>query len=108
MRRLILLPIAVLALALAAGGGRSDEKDDVAADEARLKAQYPGTHGASLVEFHSTRPRGKPTRPELQKLIDALEPGPLVAKQKASARLVSIGAPAVPMLRMAAREIDSP
>ncbi|MGL4554634.1 MAG: HEAT repeat domain-containing protein [Gemmataceae bacterium] len=108
MRRLTLLPIAALALALAAGAGRSDEKDDVAADEARLKAAYLGTDGASLVEFLSTRARGEATRAELQKLIDDLEGGNLVARQKAAARLVSVGAPAVPVLRMAAREIDSP
>jgi HEAT repeat protein len=97
-----------LVLALAVGAGRSDDKDDVAADEARLKAAYLATDGPSLVEFLSTRARGEATRAELQKLIDDLEKGSLIEKQKASARLVSIGAPAVPMLRMAAREIDTP
>lgn len=108
MRRLILLPVAVFVLIMASSTGRSDDKDDVAADEARLKAAYLGTDGASLVEFLSSRAKGEATRAELQKLIDDLEGSNLLARQKASARLVSIGAPAVPMLRMAAREIDSP
>lgn len=108
MRRLLVLPIVALAVALLTAPGRSDEKSETMADELRLKSAHLGTDGASLVEFLSTRARGEATRAEMQKLIDDLESTNLLTRQKAAAKLVSIGAPAVPMLRMAAREIDTP
>jgi HEAT repeat protein len=95
-------------LALACQSVLADEKADTTADEAKLKTVYLSTDGPSLVKFLSQRAKGEATREELQKLIEDLGKPEVSTRQKAAARLVAIGAPAIPFLRMAVREIDSP
>ena len=87
---------------------RADEPVDTAADEAKLKAVFLGTDGPSLVDFLRQRAKGEASRDELQKLLEDLASPEVLTRHKASARLVAIGAPAIPFLRLAAREIDTP
>src|SRR5262245_19586137 len=109
MRRLLFLPLAALCLALLVcqAPRAAEEADDVMADELVLKNAYLATDGKSLVAFLSTRAKGEVTAARLTELIDALESKVAADRQKAIAELVSIGAPAVPSLRRAARNVDN-
>jgi len=108
MRRVLILPLAVLALALAGAPGRADDKAALAEDEKKLKDCHLATDGPSLVAFLKTRAKSEVTRAELEALLKGLEDADLGKRQKAAGELVSIGTLAIPMLRMAAREIDTP
>jgi HEAT repeat protein len=108
MRCYLFLPLAALALALVPGLARAADKDDLMADQLKLKGSYLGTDGPSLVSFLRTRAKGEVTRERLEELLKDLEGTDLTKRQKAAAELVAIGTPAIPMLRLAARDIDNP
>jgi len=109
MKRLLLLPLAALFLAVAAMPARAaDDKDSILADELRLKNAFQNTDGASLVKFLSTRARGEASQEKLTELIDSLDSKKPAERQKACGELVAIGSPAVPYLRRAARDVDAP
>jgi HEAT repeat protein len=108
MRRLLILPLAALALAVMTAPGRADDREAIDADEKRLKEVFLETDGASLVGLLKTRASGEVRRERLEELLKGLQDTDLSKRQKAFAGLVAIGTPAIPMLRMAAREIDTP
>ena len=111
MRRLLLLPLLALLLALIQGPISpilGDEKDTSLDDEVRLKNAFQGTEGASLVKFLETRSRGATSAAQLAELIEGLDAKDATTRQKACAELVAIGAPALPVLRQAARDVDAP
>ncbi len=88
------------------GLARGENKDAAAGDELKVKNAFGATDGPSLVAFLGARGQASPAR--LSELIEALDSKDAAARHKASAELVAIGPPAVPMLRLAARDIDSP
>jgi hypothetical protein len=122
MRRLLFLPAVVLAVASLIGPAKAqkgigipvvprpagEDKESVLADELRLKNAFQNTDGASLVAFLSTRAKGAVDVDKLNELIEGLGAKAAADRQKACAALVAIGAPAIPTLRQAAREVDSP
>src|SRR5258708_3149909 len=64
MRRLILLPLVALCLALAAQPVQAaDDKDSILADELRLKNAFQNTDGPTLLTFLRTRPARIPRAP---------------------------------------------
>lgn len=107
-RNRILALVALGAMTLLAKPVPAQEPSDTAADEAKLKEAFLDTSGPGLVNYLQMRAKGEAGRSELQKLIEELGQENVQRKQKAAAQLVAIGAPAIPVLRMAAREIDSP
>src|SRR5262249_11936561 len=107
MRRLLLLSLLALT-AIPLGLARGDDKDGTAGDELRVKNAFGATDGPSLVAFLSTRARGEAIPARLTELIEALDSKDAAARHRACAELVAIGPPAVPVLRLAARDIDSP
>ena len=72
MRRLMILPVAALALALL-GPVQADDKDPTLDDELRLKNAFQKTDGASLVSFLQSRARGEATHEKLTALIADLK-----------------------------------
>jgi HEAT repeat protein len=104
----MILPIVALAVAMFFRPAKADDKDAVLADELRLKNAYQNTDGASLVNFLRTRAKGEANAEKLSELIEALESKTASVRQKACGDLVAIGAPAIPHLRQAARDVDSP
>jgi HEAT repeat protein len=111
MRRLLLLPLFALLLALVQGPttpARAEDKDTSLDDEVRLQNAFQGTEGASLVKYLATRARGATSPAQLTELIEGLDAKEASARQKACAELVAIGAPALPVLRQAARDVDAP
>ena len=111
MRSLLLLPLFALLLALVQGPtspARADDKESAPEDESRLENAFQGTDGASLVKYLEARARGTTSPDQLGGLIEALDAKDASARQKACAELVAIGAPALPALRQAARDLDAP
>jgi HEAT repeat protein len=124
MRRLLFLPPLALAAALLMTPAQAQfapasmpvattmaapaDKDSVLADEMRLRNAFQKTDGASLVSFLSTRARGEASGEKLAELIEGLEAKSPALKQQSCRELVAIGAPAIPVLRQAARNVDSP
>ena len=111
MRSLLLLPLFALLLALVQGPtspARADDKESAPEDESRLENAFQGTDGASLVKYLEARARGTTSPGQLGGLIEALDAKDASARQKACADLVAIGAPALPALRQAARDLDAP
>jgi HEAT repeat protein len=108
MRRLLFLPVVAVAAAVLLSPARADDKESVLADELRLKNAFQNTDGASLVSFLRTRAKGEASAETLSELIEALESKSASVRQKACGSLVAIGAPAIPSLRQAARDVDSP
>src|SRR5436189_35492 len=104
----LLLPLLALALVLAPRPGKADDKETIVGEELKVKSAFQNTDGASLVAFLRTRAKGEATKEKLTELIEALEEKSASKRQKACAELVAIGAPAIPMLRQAARDVDSP
>src|SRR4051812_10154554 len=108
MRRLLFLPVAAVALAVL-GPARAQEKDPTLEDELKLRSAFQKTDGASLAAFLRARARGDEAgHQKLQELVEALAAKSAADRQKACADLVAIGAPAVPVLRRAARDEDAP
>src|SRR5262249_28275909 len=83
------------------------DKDAAQADEQKLKDAYQNTDGDSLVKFLSTRAKGEVEPKVLNKLIEDLDAKEASDRQKACQQLIAIGAPAVPKLRLAARDPDA-
>lgn len=107
MRRLLLLPAVLLAIALI-GPTHGNDKDSTADDELKLKNAFQSTDGPGLVAFLSTRARGEVAQDKLSGLIEALDTKNPTDRHKAAAELVAVGAPAIAMLRQAARDVDAP
>src|SRR5436190_18534157 len=108
MRRLMILPPAAVALAMLLTPAFAQERDTTQDDELKLKNAFQKTDGASLAGFLRTRARGEASHQALTELIEALGSKSGSARNQACAELVAIGAPAIPMLRRASRDSDSP
>jgi HEAT repeat protein len=107
MRRLLLLSAAILVLCAVSSPAQNEDKAAAEADELKLKNAYQNTDGASIVKFLSTRAKGEVEPKVLNKLIEDLDAKEASDRQKACQQLVAIGAPAVPKLRLAARDPDA-
>jgi HEAT repeat protein len=107
MRHLFILPVG-LALALVISPARGDDKENLADEEAKIRNAFQSVDGPSLVAFLRTRARAEASQEKLTSLIEALDSKDGAVQRKACAELVAIGAPAIPMLRRAAREGDAP
>lgn len=105
MRRLMLLP--VVALALVVGSAPAQERDTTLDDELRLKNAFVKTDGASLAAFLSARAAGDASHERLRALVAALTAPSGGERSRACGELVALGAPAVPVLRQASRDLDS-
>lgn len=87
---------------------RGQEKDPNADEEQKLKSAFQPTDGPGLVAFLQARAAGAASAEKLAGLIEALEGKNSAARLKACGELVAAGPPAVPALRRAARDVDSP
>jgi HEAT repeat protein len=109
MKRLLFLPLLAAVLLMGTSPvGRADDKDNVLADELRLKAAYLPTDGPGLVNFLRVRARGEASKETLTRLIDRLGDESTVVRHKAAGELVAIGPPAIPYLRELSRDVDVP
>src|SRR5262245_50238977 len=102
MRRLTLLSAAALLL-LAVNLPAQDE-DSALADEKKLKDAYQGTDSKSILEFLDVRARGEVDPKALAGLTKDLDSRDASTRQKACRQLVAIGTPAIPKLRLVARD----
>ncbi|MFO0846464.1 MAG: HEAT repeat domain-containing protein [Gemmataceae bacterium] len=102
---LILLPALALSPVTPA---RAQEKDATAEEEQRLKGAFQPTDGPGLVAFLRARAAGAASPERLAELVEALEGKGGAARLKACGELVAAGPPAIPPLRRAARDVDSP
>jgi HEAT repeat protein len=107
MRRLLLLSAALLILCAVNSPAQSEDKEAAQADEMKLKNAYQNTDGASIVNFLSTRAKGEVEPKVLNQLVEDLDAKEASVRQKACRQLIAIGAPAVPKLRLAARDPDA-
>jgi HEAT repeat protein len=78
-----------------------------AAEEQPLKAAGLATDGASLVEFFHQRAQPGADLGRVRSLIRQLGEASSEARGRASADLVTIGTPAVPLLRQAEKDLDN-
>src|SRR5262245_53252543 len=109
MKRLLFLPLlAGILLMGTAPAGRADDKDNVLADELRLKAAFLPTDGAGLVNFLRVRAKGEASREMLTRLVERLSDESVAVRHKAAGELVAIGPPAIPYLRELSRDVDNP
>ncbi len=108
MQRLLFLPIAALAVVVLLSPARGEDKETLLADETRLKNAFLKTDGASLVAFLRTRAEGEASAEKLDELIKGLNSTTIAIQHKACGELIAIGSPAIPTLRHAARDVDSP
>jgi HEAT repeat protein len=102
MRRL-LLTAAVFVLCAGHLPAQSEEKEALNADEKRLKDAYQNTDDKSIAKFLSTRAKGEVAPKDLDKLIEDLDAKDAATRHQACQQLVAIGGPAVPKLRITAR-----
>src|SRR5262245_52335109 len=100
MRRLLLLSAAAVVLFAA---NLPAQNEDIRADERKLKDAYQDTDNASLVKFLKARSAGQVAAKELDALITELGDKDATVRNKARQQLIAIGAPAVPRLRLLAR-----
>jgi HEAT repeat protein len=107
MRRLLLLSAAALVLCAANAPAQGDQDSAAKADENKLKDAYQNTDGKGIVEFLSTRAKGEVEPKVLNKLVEDLDAKEASVRQKACQQLIAIGAPAIPKLRLAARDPDA-
>jgi hypothetical protein len=82
------------------------ESDSTAADEQILKAARVGTDGPALLEFFRKRTITDAVREKIQGLIRQLGDDSFEVREKATAALIDAGSPALPALRVAARDAD--
>src|SRR5262249_51522615 len=73
--------------------GRAEDKDNVLADELRLKAAFLPTDGPGLVNFLRVRARGEASKDTLAKLVERLSDESVAVRHKAAGELVAIGPP---------------
>ncbi|MFM7150035.1 MAG: HEAT repeat domain-containing protein, partial [Gemmataceae bacterium] len=76
------------------------------ADESILLASRVGTTPEALIEFFRQRTPPHPPREQIEELVNKLSSADPGDRDRAQARLVSIGQAAVPMLRTAANNVD--
>jgi HEAT repeat protein len=103
--------VILLGVGLLFGAGRAagaEDGDAALGDELKLKEAGLATDGAGLVNFFRLRAKGEVTAKQLDELLAKLEDKSAAERQKACAELVSIGPPAIPLLRQAAKDIDNP
>jgi HEAT repeat protein len=105
-RPILLLPCLALLLAVR-GPAWAEESDTLKADENRLHDAFQSTDAQGLSAFLRLRARGEPETGKLNDLIAALGNADVNARQNACTQLVAIGAPAIPLLREAARDADN-
>jgi HEAT repeat protein len=109
MRSLLLLSGIVLAvLALLQQPASAQDKDRILEDELRLKNALLTTDGPGLTNFLRTRAKGEATAERLKELLEQLGSASPEVRQRACAECIALGAPVVPTLRLASREVDSP
>ena len=82
------------------------ESDSTAADEQILKAARVGTDGPALLELFRKRTITDAVREKIQGLIRQLGDDSFEVREKATAALIDAGSPALPALRVAARDAD--
>src|SRR2546425_1219292 len=87
---------------------RGADEDAGMSDEVRLKSAGLSTDGKSLLEFSRLPTKGEVSAEKLGELLDQLEDKAAAKRERACAELVSIGPPAIPLLRQAARDADNP
>jgi HEAT repeat protein len=107
MSRHCLFPLLAAALLLAAAPARAAEGDALA-DELLLRSAGLPTDGPGLLAFFRQRSRGTADAARLAALVARLGSDKAAERQKACAELVAIGPAAVPLLRQAANDPDSP
>jgi HEAT repeat protein len=107
MCRLCLVSLLIAALLGAAPATRADEGDALA-DESLLKGAGLPTDGPGLLAFFRQRSRGAAEGARLADLVARLGSDKAAERQKASAELVAVGPAAIPLLRQAANDPDSP
>jgi HEAT repeat protein len=107
MCRQRLFPLLAAALLAAAGPGRAAEGDALA-DELLLKGAGLPTDGPGLLAFFRQRSRGEADANRLAALVAHLGSDKPAERQKACAELVAVGPAAIPLLRQAANDPDSP
>src|SRR5215472_17123685 len=103
MTRRLLPPLVLLAAAALPATAPAADTDPVLADEMALKAVGLPTDGPGLVEFF--RLRGQPEVPpeKVAALVKQLDTADLALREKACGELITVGPPALPELRRAAR-----
>src|SRR5437868_10506733 len=106
MCRRRLSPLLAAALLAAAPPGRAAEGDQ--ADELALQGAGLPPAGPGLLAFFRQRSRGEADAGRLAALVARLGSDKAAERQKACAELVAVGPAAVPLLRQAANDPDSP
>src|SRR5262245_6495048 len=106
MRWTLALPGLALALVLTALSSGADEPDATALDEQMLKEARIAPDGPGLLEFFRKRTLSNKDLERIKKLITELGDDSFEVRQNASAQLVSIGAPALDLLRQATKAPD--
>jgi hypothetical protein len=93
-------------LAFSAGPARADDAAEVAADEQLLRGAGLAVDGPGLLRFFSRNTPGPDLLDRARALIKRLGDDDFAEREKASEALAALGAPAVPLLREAARSAD--
>jgi hypothetical protein len=103
---MFLLTFALLRLPAPAALQAADDPDPVKQDEETLKAAKIATDGPGLLEFFRRRTLTNADLKRIKELIHDLGDDSFETRQNASAQLVNIGAPAVPLLKQALKDTD--
>ena len=85
----------------------SGDSDNLLADELALKSAGLPVDGAGLLEFFRTRIKGAAAADRLAALVEQLGSKNAAEREKAGAELVAVGPPAIPSLRLVAKDPDS-
>jgi HEAT repeat protein len=88
------------------GTTTAKETDPALVDELTLKAAGLAADGPGLLEFFRQRAKGPASPKRVAELVEQLGSKKAAEREKACAELVAIGAPAVPLLRQAAKDPD--
>src|SRR5215472_9900431 len=103
-RRILVLVVAILGGF--AGWTAAADEDTIAADLAALEQAQVGTSTKDLLEFLRRRTLTDTDRDQMKTLIRQLGDDSFEVREKASARLVTLGAVAVPVLQDAVKTND--
>ncbi|HZT82898.1 MAG TPA: HEAT repeat domain-containing protein [Gemmataceae bacterium] len=104
-RHLILLPAALL-LFTAAAPLRADDNDPLAGEAKTLQAAGLPTDAKALLDFFKKRTANDAAAEKIAEQVKLLADKKADVHKKAMGELVSVGAPAIPLLRQAARDPD--
>ncbi len=108
MSRRRLFPLLAAAFLLAAALPCRADEGDARADELLLQGAGLPTDGPGLLAFFRQRSRGEADLARLAALAAGLGSDKAAERQKACAELVAVGPAALPLLRQAANDPDSP